>query len=103
MDVEINYELEGDGPETIVLINGLADDLTTWYGQMAGSARRRLSRAPLRQSRHRQVRRGRKGPTPPRMMASDAKALVDHLKIRDFHLVGVSMGGMISPGICPRL
>ena len=33
-DVEINYELEGDGPETIVLINGLADDLTTWYGQI---------------------------------------------------------------------
>ena len=26
--------LEGDGPETIVLINGLADDLTTWFGQV---------------------------------------------------------------------
>ena len=33
-DIEINYELEGDGTETIVLINGLADDLTTWFGQM---------------------------------------------------------------------
>ncbi len=32
--VDINYELEGDGPETIVLINGLADDLTTWFGQV---------------------------------------------------------------------
>ena len=29
-------------------------------------------------------------------MAQDAKALVDQLKIKDFHLVGVSMGGMIS-------
>ena len=30
--IDINYELEGDGPETVVLINGLADDLTTWFG-----------------------------------------------------------------------
>jgi pimeloyl-ACP methyl ester carboxylesterase len=33
-NVELNYQLEGDGPETIVLINGLADDLTTWFAQM---------------------------------------------------------------------
>src|SRR5207247_4138212 len=32
--IEINYKLEGDGPETIVLINGLADDLETWVLQM---------------------------------------------------------------------
>ena len=37
-----------------------------------------------------------KGPYTTAMMAADAKALVDNLKLRDFHLVGVSMGGMIS-------
>jgi 3-oxoadipate enol-lactonase len=94
-DVELNYELEGDGPETIVLINGLADDLTTWYGQMddpLGAGYRVLrfdNRGIGKSSRP-------KGLYTTAMMAADAKALVDHLKLRDFHLVGVSMGGMIS-------
>ncbi len=30
----INYRIEGDGPETVVLINGLADDLDTWAYQV---------------------------------------------------------------------
>ena len=50
-----HYKLEGEGPETIVLVNGLADDLETW-----------------------------------------AKALIDQLGLKKFHLVGVSMGGMIA-------
>ena len=32
-DIDINYLLEGDGPETVVLINGLADDLLSWVYQ----------------------------------------------------------------------
>ena len=32
--VELNYRLEGEGDETIVLVNGLADDLETWVLQM---------------------------------------------------------------------
>jgi 3-oxoadipate enol-lactonase len=36
------------------------------------------------------------GPYTSRMLADDAKALVDHLDISDFHLMGVSMGGMIA-------
>ena len=32
--IELNYRLEGDGTETIVLINGLADDLETWELQV---------------------------------------------------------------------
>ena len=92
--VDINYEIEGDGPETIVLINGLADDLTTWFGQMpdflaAGYRVLRFDNRGIGKS-------GRpKGPYTSALMAQDAKALVDHLKIKDFHLVGVSMGGMI--------
>ena len=36
------------------------------------------------------------GPYTTTQMAGDAKALVDHLGIGKFHLVGVSMGGMVS-------
>jgi len=36
------------------------------------------------------------GPYFSRMLADDAKALVDALGITDFHLMGVSMGGMIA-------
>jgi 3-oxoadipate enol-lactonase len=32
--IDLNYKLEGDGPETIVCVNGLADDLETWAFQM---------------------------------------------------------------------
>lgn len=93
-DVTLNYRLEGDGPETVVLVNGLADDLETWALQvpdLLASGYRvlrfdnrgiGLSAAPA-------------GPYSSAQMAADTKALVDHLGITDFHLMGVSMGGMI--------
>ena len=33
-DIELTYKLEGDGEDTIVLVNGLADDLETWVLQV---------------------------------------------------------------------
>jgi hypothetical protein len=35
-DLTVNYKLDGAGDETIVLINGLADDLETWACPWAG-------------------------------------------------------------------
>lgn len=94
-DIEINYRLEGDGPETLVLINGLADDLTTWDYQVPAflEAGYRVLRFD-----NRGVGETSKpaGAYTSRMLADDAKALVDHLGITDFHLMGTSMGGMIS-------
>ena len=93
--VKFNYKLEGEGAETIVLINGLADDLETWMEQMpdflaAGYRVLRFDNRGIGKS-------GRpRGPYTTAQMAADAKALVDHLKIKSFHLVGVSMGGMIA-------
>jgi 3-oxoadipate enol-lactonase len=93
--IEINYRLEGDGPETIVLINGLADDLETWVLQMED-----LLGAGYRVLRFDNRGVGKTsapaGPYTSRMLAEDAKALVDELGLRDFHLMGVSMGGMIA-------
>lgn len=94
-DIELNYTLEGDGEETIVLINGLADDLQTWALQMDD-----FLAAGLRVLRfdNRGIGSSSKpaGPYSSRMLADDAKALVDQLGISGFHLMGISMGGMIA-------
>jgi 3-oxoadipate enol-lactonase len=94
-DIEINYRLEGDGGETVVLINGLADDLETWAFQVD-----ELLAAGYRVLRfdNRGIGASSKpaGPYSSRMLADDAKALADALGVTGFHLIGVSMGGMIA-------
>jgi 3-oxoadipate enol-lactonase len=93
--IELNYKLEGTGEETIVLINGLADDLETWVLQVDEflSAGYRVLRFD-----NRGIGASSKpvGPYSSAMLAADAKALVDSLGITQFHLMGVSMGGMIA-------
>jgi 3-oxoadipate enol-lactonase len=93
--IDINYRLEGNGPETIVLINGLADDLETWILQMDDllGAGYRVLRFDNRGVGHTSKP---EGPYTSRMLADDAKTLVDELGLRDVHLMGVSMGGMIA-------
>ena len=95
--IKITYTI--DNPEgakgTIVLINGLADDLESWGYQIPA-----LVAAGYRVLRFDNRGIGKSdapaGPYSSRMMADDAKALVDQLGIRGFHLMGVSMGGMIA-------
>jgi len=94
-DIELHYSLEGDGQETIVLINGLADDLETWVLQMddflsAGYRVLRFDNRGVGQSS------APAGPYTTKLLAEDVKAIVDELGLCDFHLVGVSMGGMIA-------
>jgi 3-oxoadipate enol-lactonase len=93
--IDLNYQLEGEGEETIVLVNGLADDLETWVFQMedllgAGYRVLRFDNRGVGQSG------APAGPYTTKLFAEDAKALVDELGLRDFHLVGGSMGGMIA-------
>ena len=94
--IDLNYKLEGDGGAgTIVLVNGLADDLETWILQMedllgAGYQVLRFDNRGVGQSDK------PAGPYTTAQLASDTKALVDELGLSDFHLVGVSMGGMIA-------
>ena len=93
--IDLNYQLEGAGGETIVLINGLADELETWVYQIddfvkAGSRVLRFDNRGIGQSSK------PAGPYSSRILADDAKGLVDHLGLTDFHLMGVSMGGMIA-------
>jgi 3-oxoadipate enol-lactonase len=92
--ISINYRLEGDGQETVVLVNGLADDLESWGYQTPA-----LVEAGFRVLTfdNRGVGESDKpaGPYTTKLFARDTKALVDSLGLRDFHLLGVSMGGMI--------
>lgn len=94
-DVEIHYRLQGEGEQTVVLVNGLADDLETWALQVPAlldAGYRVLS------FDNRGVGQSSKpvGPYTTAQFAADTKALVDSLGLGDFHMVGVSMGGMIA-------
>ena len=92
--MDVHYRIAGHGPETIVLVNGLADGLETWAFQEA-----ELTEAGYRvlMFDNRGIGQTSKpaGPYSSRLLADDAKALMDHLGITGFHLLGVSMGGMI--------
>jgi 3-oxoadipate enol-lactonase len=94
-DIDVNYEVEGEGETTLVLVSGLADDLHLWDLQMET-----LLAAGLRVVRYdnRGIGATSKpaGPYTTAQFADDLKALVDHLGLRDFHLAGISMGGMIA-------
>jgi 3-oxoadipate enol-lactonase len=93
--IDIHYRLEGDGPRTVVLINGISDDLQAWSFQVEA-----LLAAGYRVLRFDNRGVGRSsapaGSYSSHMMAADTKGLVDALRITDFHLLGISMGGTIA-------
>ena len=43
-DLELHFQIDGEGPETVVLINGLADELETWSYQLQALLEAALSR-----------------------------------------------------------
>jgi 3-oxoadipate enol-lactonase len=92
--LDLAYGIDGDGPQTLVLVNGLADAKESWAAQI-----------PAFGERYRVISFDNRGigesPTPPGPytttdMAEDLAGLVDALGVHRFHLLGVSMGGMIA-------
>ena len=100
--IDINYSLEGDGDRTIVLVNGLADDLNTWELQMADllAAGYRVLRFD---NRGVGLSSAPPGPYTSRLLADDAKALVDHLELTWLPSDGRVDGRDDRPGVRPRL
>ena len=92
--IDLAYRFDGEGPETLVLVNGLADTKESWGLQL-----------PAFTDRYRVLSYDNRGvgesPTPTgpyttAQMAEDLAGLVDGLGLGRFHLLGVSMGGMIA-------
>ena len=90
--IDINYEVEGNGP-WLTMSHSLACDLHMWDPQM-----------PVLTKKFKVLRfdtRGHGQSSAPAgeytldQMADDVKGLLDHLKIRQTHWAGLSMGGMI--------
>ncbi|HET6911144.1 MAG TPA: alpha/beta hydrolase [Mycobacteriales bacterium] len=93
--IRIHFRLEGEGDNVVVLVNGLADDLDTWMLQVPDLVDHGYKVLTFD---NRGVGQSDKpmGPYSTALMAADTKQLVDALSITNFHLVGVSMGGMIA-------
>jgi 3-oxoadipate enol-lactonase len=92
--IELAYRIDGDAAETLVLVNGLADTKETWELQLpAASQRYRVVSYDNRGCGESSVPAG---PYTTKQMAEDLAALADALELGCFHLLGVSMGGMIA-------
>jgi 3-oxoadipate enol-lactonase len=93
--LDIHYRIAGAGDETLVLINGVGDDLNGWAAQLddfvaAGLRVVTFDNRGIGSSSH------PPGAYTSREMAADTKALADTLGLPPFHLLGVSMGGLIA-------
>lgn len=91
----IHYQITGDGGQTLVLVNGVGDDLDGWVNQLDDFVRSGL-RVVSFDNRGVGQSSQPPGPYTSREMASDLDALVTELKLSRFHLAGVSMGGVIA-------
>ena len=93
--VHLHYRISGDGPETLVLVNGVGDDLEAWANQVDDFVAAHL-RVVSFDNRGAGLSSQPPGPYRSGEMAGDLKALVTELGLESFHLAGVSMGGVIA-------
>ena len=90
--IEINYQIEGDGP-VVTFSHSLACNLSMWDEQAQGLAGRfRVLRYDTRG--HGQTE-APAGAYTLDQLAEDLKGLLDGLGIAETHFVGLSMGGMV--------
>jgi len=94
--ININYQIEGEGAP-LMMIAGLGADLSMWNPQVAAF------KAHYKLIRFDNSGAGKSekpaGPYSTKMMADDAVALLDILRIEKAIVFGISMGGMIAQEI----
>jgi pimeloyl-ACP methyl ester carboxylesterase len=101
-DITINYELHGMG-EPLLLICGLAVDLTSWFYQLDVFARH--YRVIAFDNRGSGGTDKPAGPYTTAQLATDTRGLLDALGIARAHILGVSLGSMIAQEMaiaCPE-
>jgi len=93
--VDLYYEVAGDGPQTLVLVNGVGDPLEGWANQVGDFLAAGLRVVSFD---NRGVGRSSQPPGPytSAQMAADLHAVVTAAGLDGFHLCGVSMGGVIA-------
>lgn len=91
--ININYEIEGEGP-LVTMSHSLACNLHMWDDQMA--VLRKKFRVLRFDTRGHGQSDAPAGEYTLEQLADDAKGLLDALKIKQTHWVGLSMGGMIA-------
>ncbi|MBX3484997.1 alpha/beta hydrolase [Phenylobacterium sp.] len=95
--VEIAYEAFGDGAaETVLLINGLGSQMTRWPADFCGRLAARGFRVIRMDNRDTGLSSWLDGRSYVlKDMAADAMAVLDAAGVKQAHIAGVSMGGMI--------
>jgi len=93
-DIEIYYEIHGDGPQTMAAIRGLGSNLCAWYEQTPEFARH--FRTVVFDNRGAGRTDKPDAPYSMAQMAGDVAGLMDALGIGRAALLGISMGGMIA-------
>ncbi|KAJ7470341.1 alpha/beta-hydrolase [Mycena latifolia] len=100
------YEIHGTGPEKLVFVMGLNSSSFAWLAQVQHFGR--LSDYSMLVFDNRGVGHSGvpRGPYTTSGMAEDAIVLLDYLgwtEKRDLHVVGISLGGMISQELATRI
>src|ERR1051325_10306348 len=93
--VEIEYESFGEGPETILLVNGLGSQMTRWPAAFCEKLVARGYRAIRYDNRDTGLSSWPTEPYSVHDMAADGVAVLDAAGVSRAHIAGVSMGGMI--------
>jgi 3-oxoadipate enol-lactonase len=94
--ININYLVQGYG-EPLVMIQGFSADQSLWKPQIPAFKKR--YQVIIFDNRGVGKSDKPKGPYSPKMMAEDTVKLMDYLNIKQAHILGHSMGGLIAQEI----
>ena len=92
-DIQMHFEKDGNGTP-VILIAGMLSDSASWGPLIAPLLENHTVIRPDNRSTGRTT--PKLAPTSPQQNASDILALMDHLQIKQAHIVGHSMGGYIA-------